>query len=295
MVLGFTALFAAGFIFGLTDVVLKKIQTNDNTLIILISRSLVSVVGLLIIYVLSIPFSNLLLEWKLSVPHPDLSCIPIAVLLCAISYFGLFFFMQALKYKSASETVGLNKIELIIAIVIGVFLYKENISVPKIICILLIVMGVFMLERSTSEKRTGIITKGLFYILLARICWSVGLLFIPLIKALGVLLFSLIMESVVLLLSIIIYLFKYRSIRIQKWNAKSIMKPIVLIGILGIAGEILANISRANLPVILLALLSLSTPITVLLLAQWKLHERLGKIQWLGIGLGILGSLVYLF
>lgn len=295
MSLGFISLFAAGIIFGWTDVALKKIQNNDNTLAILIGKSLVSVLGLIILYITSQYFNDQFINWQLVVSQPDMTYISMAILLSAVSFLGLYFFMQALKYKSVSETVGLNKIELIIAVIISIFLYQEDVSLTKIICILLVMIGVIILDNKTQEKKSGLMTRGLLYIILARIFWSAGLFFIPSIKALGVILFSLIMEAVVLLLSISFLFIEKQQFQFNTILSKSIFKPVVIIGTLGIAAVILSNISKDQLPVMLIALLSLTSPITVLLFSRWNLNEKLTTSQWLGIGLGTLGSLIYLF
>lgn len=293
MATGLIAICISAFLFGLTDVLLKTVQLKIPVLPLLIIRSSISALGLLLLFLLSRYFPALvntvickpiIIQWNM---------LSYAALLCSVSYFGLFFFMQAIKYSLVSETVGFNKIGVVIGIIIGIVVYKESFTLQKMICTFVILCGVAVLEKHFFLRNTKGISKGLLFIFFARTCWSVGYLFVPCIKALGVLFFSFFVESVVCTWSIILYLLDKNKTSVKKWNVKPVFKTILFIALIGIVAEVGSNVARSGIPIILLAFLSLIQPITTLFFSRFYAGERLNGSQWLGIGLGMLGALIF--
>ncbi len=123
MIVGIIALLFSGWTFGVIDVLLKKIQQEGNICPITMIRSSITLLGILLLLFI-VPDSYLHSVYWLH--HPaDVAYnqVPAAIVLCFYYAFGLLFFMKALKYKKATETVGLNKIGVLLGVLISVFVY----------------------------------------------------------------------------------------------------------------------------------------------------------------------------
>lgn len=293
MSIGIIAMLLSGIIFGVMDVLLKKIQQPGYTFPITMMRSGLTVIGLLLLYV-CIP--NALLQQIKWIHQPtiiELEKIPLAALLCGLYSFGLLFFMMALKYKTATETLGLNKIGVVLGVLIGVLLYNEPLTNGKIIACICIILGVVLIEYKLLSRGTKMSnSKGLMFMILARIFWALGFLFMPFIQGLGILLFALILEGMVFVVSSLCYVFDKHKVPLRKWNIKPIMKPIVILAIMAILVQISINISMVNIPIVLIAFLNLVSPTVSLLLSKYYLKESIENIQWVGVAMGIIGGIV---
>ncbi|MBS1589533.1 MAG: DMT family transporter [Bacteroidetes bacterium] len=295
MTVGLIAMCIATFCFGLTDVLLKKVQSEFPTLPLLIIRSGLSALGLLLLFLCSYysPFATVGYKIRYKPQAINWSVLPYSIALASVSYFGLFFFMQAIKHSLVSETVGFNKIGVVMGVLIGVMVYKEPFTLQKLICTLIILSGIAILEKQFLLQKNKGISKGLMFVFLARLCWSVGYLFVPYIRGLGVLLFSFVVESVVCAWSIMLYQFDKNKMGIRNWKVKPIFNNILIIALIGIIAEASANMAKNDIPIVLLAFLGLIQPVTTLVFSKLYVGERLNASQWLGIGLGVFGALIF--
>lgn len=296
MSIGIIAMLLSGIIFGVMDVLLKKILQPGYAFPITVLRSCLTALGLATLYFL-IPDEWLQqIEWIHQPQHIALEMLPMAALLCGLYAFGLLFFMLALKYKTAIETVGLNKIGVLVGILVSVFVYKEPFSTTKILACLLVVAGVILIEfQLVGINRKSSSAKGLIFMILARLFWAIGLLFVPFIQSLGVLLFSLVLETMVFIVSAICYLLDKDRVRVGQIHLRNIIVSIGVLSILAIVVQLALNISLVNIPIILVAFLNLVAPTVSLLLSRFYLKECVANIQWLGVGLGIAGGLIIMF
>jgi drug/metabolite transporter (DMT)-like permease len=110
---------------------------------------------------------------------------------------------------------------------------------------------------------------------------------------LGVLLFSFVVESIVCTWSIILYQFDKEKTGIKSWKTQGVLPDIVVIALIGIVAEASANMAKNEVPIILLAFLSLIQPVTTLFFSRTFMSEKLNASQWLGVALGVFGALIF--
>lgn len=213
-----------------------------------------------------------------------------AIKICIINYFGLFFFLLSLKHAKITNTIGFSKVGLIFGVLIGHFVYHEEISILKTTSCVLIFIGISLIEKSINKK-TEPISKGLIYTFLSRLFWATGFLFIPYINKLGVLLFCSVLEGVVFVMSLILYIISKKE-AIQNVNSK-IKKEIIILILLGSIGTFCFNFAIITTKsIIIFAFLGLIEPIVGLIISKLYHHEELNKLQLVGVLIGILASII---
>jgi drug/metabolite transporter (DMT)-like permease len=290
MLLGVLAVIVSSLSFTFIDIVLKQISSDEHYLSSTIKRSLVSVTLLTFIFIVIKVTNNdaLFIPNSISLKH-----LPIVVFLCFISANGLFFFMQGIRHTQLSNTVGFNKVSIVMAILINITFLHQTINSQKLISILVVLIGISLIEYN-YYKNNNRLSKGFVYIILARFCWSVGFLFVPYIIEFGVLLFTFILEAVVLITNLLYYLlYSYKMQQKVNINFGINFKQILFIAVLGLIGDFGNSVAKLNIPIILLALIGLLNPIIILLFSKHYLREQLTIQQILGILLGVVGAFIY--
>ena len=181
---------------------------------------------------------------------------------------------------------------LIIGILIGVFFYGESISMIKASACAAILLAVTLIEKSIKIEKTPI-SKGLIYSILSRLFWSTGLLFVPFIEKIGILLFCSILEAVVFSMSLILFLFQ----KDKGWkgmDAKTRNEIFFLI-ILGTTGTFCLNFAITKTSIIVFAFMGLLEPIIGILVSIFYHREKINKLQFVGLALGLVSSFVLSF
>jgi len=295
MWIGIIAIIFSSIGFGITDIFLKKITAAKNQLPILILRSSITSVCILIGIVAVLLFDR----QSSFLPLQQINWykqLLLGFIYSSFSFAGLYFFMQALKHKHISETVGLNKISIILGLIIGVCFFKETFSGQKIASVLFVLAGVALIEYRLLSKQHAQMAagKGLMFVVAARICWAIGFMAVPQIEAMGILGFSLLQELTVLFWSGILFILQRIPAQQITQEVKKNGGILITIGILGALIQIALNISLTEVPIVLLPFLNLLTPILILILARSYLKERIKPIQLLGIVLGVSGGLIYI-
>ncbi|UJF29664.1 DMT family transporter [Kaistella sp. 97-N-M2] len=210
--------------------------------------------------------------------------------ICAVNYFGLFFFLQSMKHTQVSNTIGFGKIGLIIGVAAGYFLYGEEISALKIFLCIVVLIGVSLIEVS-ARKKASFLSKGLLYTVLAKIFWSTAYLYVPFIEKLGPVLFCAVLEFTVFSLSFVLFFFDPAKLNLRNISSTT-KKEIGLLIFLGTLGTFCLNFALANMSIILFAIIGLIEPILGLLISKLYQKERLAQYQKIGIGLGILSAFI---
>ncbi len=210
--------------------------------------------------------------------------------ICAVNYFGLFFFLQSMKHTQVSNTIGFGKIGLIIGIAAGYFLYGEEISALKIFLCIVVLIGVSLIEVS-ARKKESFLSKGLLYTVLAKIFWSTAYFYVPFIEKLGPVLFCAVLEFTVFSLSFVLFFFDPAKLNLRNISSTT-KKEIGLLIFLGTLGTFCLNFALANMSIILFAIIGLIEPILGLLISKLYHKERLAQYQKIGIGLGILSAFI---
>ena len=265
--------------FGITNSLWKKPQSEIGILPLIVTRSFFTSILFGTAVLIQNEFSSLTLEMAGN-----------AILLCFINFFGFYFFLRAIKEKQVSEVIGLNKLSVLFGILIGYFYYKENINQYGFIAVLLIALSVICIE-FLGKKKAIKVSKGFIFALLSTVFWSTDFLFKDSIKEIGALLFSFILEISVFSIGFI--LMKVQKEKLDISVLSSYKKTFLILVTLGFTGVLGTIYSIQSLPIIVFALLNLVYPLTSYLFAGFYLKERLTRTQWIGVALGIIGSLIY--
>lgn len=208
--------------------------------------------------------------------------------ICAINYFGLFFFLKSLKYTQISNTIGYSKVGLIQGIAIGYFFYHEKISLLKIFICILILIAIFLIEKTIKNKPEKL-SKGLIFTVLSRFFWSSAFFFVPFIESLGVLLFCAVLEFTVFVLSVVLFLLNPIKINFISIN-RNVKIEMILLVILGVVGTLSLNFAIVNVSIIIFAFMGLIEPIIGLLISRFYHNEKLDIYQIFGISIAMIGA-----
>ena len=181
---------------------------------------------------------------------------------------------------------------LIIGILIGVFFYGESISMIKGVACAAILLAVTLIEKSIKIEKTPI-SKGLVYSILSILFWSMGLLFVPFIEKIGILLFCSILEAVVFSMSLILFLFQ----KDKSWKGMDTKtrNEIFFLIIFGTTGTFCLNFAITKTSIIVFAFMGLIEPIIGILVSIFYHKEKINKLQFVGLALGLVSSFVLSF
>jgi len=270
--------------YGTTNVLWKNPRNELGTLPLIIIRSLCCFFIFLVSY-------YVLTDLQI-IPRTQFTWIDLVQTagICAVNYFGLFFFLQSMKHTQVSNTIGFGKIGLIIGVAAGYFFYGEEISALKIILCVVVLLGVSLIEAS-GRKNSSFLSKGLLYTVLAKIFWSTAYFYVPFIDKLGPVLFCAVLEFTVFTLSCILLFFNPTKIDLKNISLTT-KKEIGLLIFLGTLGTFCLNFALANMSIILFAIIGLIEPVLGLMISKLYHKERLNQYQRIGIGLGILSAFV---
>ena len=108
-----------------------------------------------------------------------------------------------MKHTQVSNTIGLSKIGLVIGIIVGYYVYDEDISTLKIAVCIAVMIGVSFIETSRPNK-SSVLSKGLLYTVLSKVFWSTAYCYVPFIQKLGSVLFCSILELTVCVMSCVL-------------------------------------------------------------------------------------------
>lgn len=269
---------------GTTNVLWKNPRNELGTLPLIIIRSLCCFFIFLISY--------FLLTGLQIIPKTEFTWLDLVQTagICAVNYFGLFFFLQSMKHTQVANTIGFGKIGLIIGVAAGYFFYGEEISPLKILLCVVVLIGVSLIEAS-GRKSSTFLSKGLLYTVLAKIFWFTAYFYVPFIDKLGPVLFCAVLELTVFSLSVILFFFNPTKINIKNITSTT-KKEIGLLIFLGTLGTFCLNFALANMSIILFAIIGLIEPILGLMISKLYHKESLNQYQKIGIGLGMLSAFV---
>lgn len=270
--------------YGTTNVLWRNPRNEIGTLPLIIIRSLCCFLIFLCSY--------FVLTSLQVIPTPQFTLMDLVRTagICAVNYFGLFFYLKSMKHAPVSSTIGFGKIGLVIGIIAGYFLYDEEISPLKIFLCIVVLFGVSLIERSGAQ-RSSLLSKGLLYTLLSKLFWGTAYLYVPFIEKLGPVLFCVVLEFVVCSLSCILFLTKPSKMVLSRISRRT-KYEIALLVILGTAGTFCLNFALANMSVVLFAIIGLIEPVIGLLISTLYHREQLNRLQKIGIGLGVISAFV---
>ncbi len=270
--------------YGTTNVMWKNPRNEMGTLPLIITRSFFSFLIFLFSF---IALTNLGLLYAPKITFRDLLS---TAGICAVNYFGLFFYLKSLKHAPVSSTIGFGKVSLIIGVLSAYFLYDEEISALKIVMCIIVLIGVTFIERA-ARIGSAVMSKGLMYSILCKLFWGTSYLFVPFIDKLGPILFCVVLEFIVCTLSCLLLLASRSKFPSHTVSRRTKFEIGILV-VLGTGGTFCLNFALANISILLFATLALIEPILGLIISKIYHRERLTPLQYAGVWMGIAAAFV---
>ncbi|QFG53422.1 DMT family transporter [Chryseobacterium sp.] len=270
--------------YGTTNVMWKNPRNEMGTLPLIITRSFFSFLIFLFSF---IALTNLGLLTAPKITFRDLLS---TAGICAVNYFGLFFYLKSLKHAPVSSTIGFGKVSLIIGVLSAYFLYDEEISALKIGMCIIVLIGVTFIERA-ARIGSAVMSKGLMYSILCKLFWGTSYLFVPFIDKLGPILFCVVLEFIVCTLSCLLLLASRSKFPSHTVSRRTKFEIGILV-VLGTGGTFCLNFALANISILLFATLALIEPILGLIISKIYHRERLTPLQYAGVWMGIAAAFV---
>lgn len=270
--------------YGTTNVMWKNPRNEMGTLPLIITRSFFSFLIFLFSF---IALTNLGLLTAPKITFRDLLS---TAGICAVNYFGLFFYLKSLKHAPVSSTIGFGKVSLIIGVLSAYFLYDEEISALKIGMCIIVLIGVTFIERA-ARIGSAVMSKGLMYSILCKLFWGTSYLFVPFIDKLGPILFCVVLEFIVCTLSCLLLLASRSKFPSHTVSRRTKFEIGILV-LLGTGGTFCLNFALANISILLFATLALIEPILGLIISKIYHRERLTPLQYAGVWMGIAAAFV---
>lgn len=217
----------------------------------------------------------------------------ICISICLFSFWGLFFYTEALQNGRFSFVTPLIVISSAISFLTSLVIYNEALSVSKYAALLLIISGLILHQK--DKLVDFILSKEVLLIVLFSVFWGISFVFylIP-IKKFGVLNFSIILEICVFVSCIGLLVFKEKRIIPPRLNDKGIML-CWLMGFLVAGGSLLSNFSLTQFPVSLNILIGLLFELLVLAVGLYFFREKLNGKDWILIVFATVGGFLMLF
>ena len=216
----------------------------------------------------------------------------ICIIICLFSFWGLYFYTQALQNGRISLITPLNGISPFFSFITSLIIFNEELSIFKFIALFVILIGLFLHQRDRWIDFT--ISKEVFFTLLFSIIWGVSfVLFLIPIKIFGVLNFSIILEICVFFSCVGLLIFNEKKIIPPKLSNNHLWLCLFM-GFLVAGGSLLSNFTLTLFPVSFNILLGLVFEIIVLAMGLYFLKEKLTKKDWILIGLAAVSSVLLL-
>jgi uncharacterized membrane protein len=217
----------------------------------------------------------------------------VCISICFFSFWGLFFYTEALQNGRFSFVTPLIVISSAISFVTSLIIYNEALSVSKYAALLLIISGLVLHQKDKLVSFK--ISKEVLLIILFSVFWGISFVFylIP-IKKFGVLNFSLILEICVFVSCTGLLVFKEKRMTPPRLNNKGILL-CWLMGFLVAGGSLLSNFTLTQFPVSLNILIGLLFEILVLAIGLYFFREKLNGKDWILIAFATVGGFLLLF
>ena len=170
------------------------------------------------------------------------------ILLCFFSFFGLYYYTNALKIGRFGFVTPFVSTASIFSFLTVLLFFNEEVSIYNLSAFGLLTFGI--LYHQKQKLKDFKLNKEILLSLLCAFFWGVSfVLYLIPIKKFGVLNFSLILEVCVFFTSMGILIFKEKRI-VPRLLSKRSMKFSVIIGLLVTGGNITAHYALENMPII---------------------------------------------
>jgi len=265
------------FSFGTGNVLWKFLGPSTNIFHVIAIRSLFTSFLFLILWLVDFNINGSVTDYIL------------AIGLCAISFWGLFFFNLSMRKTTATFTVTVAGLNSLFGIITGIIVFNEQPDIFFYLALILVFIGLYLLEENSYRQ----LTFGNLYALLAAIIWgsTFALFKIP-VQTIGATSFSFLLEATVLTMSGILLIPTLIKKEDKTPLKKSELIILFFLAITTFLGVNLFSHAVQLVPVTQIALISSFTPVVSLILSRLLLKESITLKQGIGIGLinlGIIG------
>lgn len=209
----------------------------------------------------------------------DISSWVATIGICCFSFYGLYFFTNALKNGRYSIVTPFVSSAAIFSFITSYIIYDENITIFSIFAFLILMIGlvIHQYENITNLK----LSKEIFLAILSAFFWGVSFVLYPFsINKFGIYNFSLILEICVFLSCIYLLIIKEKKI-VPKIFSKSELAICFLIGLCVAGGNVSANYSLDNMPIYLNIIISVLFEAIVIIIGVNLFKERLKTKDWI--------------
>jgi uncharacterized membrane protein len=220
----------------------------------------------------------------------------VTLLIAIAGYAGLYFFARAIKTGYTSIVVPVTGANTLITVLISIWTLEASLNWISLFGILITILGISMLKFNLKNGRISLILlkdNGLRFAFLSALLWGISFAYTYYaVTFTGPALFTLILESVILIVSGVHGYFEDGSIIPKFSSVKRIWPVLALIGILGATGSIFNTIAldRASINTVT-AIVALAPAISVVF-GQTYYGERLTLQQKIAVFLIITGVFV---
>lgn len=199
--------------------------------------------------------------------------------ICFFSFYGLFYFTNALKNGRYSIVTPFVSTAAIFSFITSLIVYDENISFFSSIAFFTLIVGLILHQLKNFKKLR--FSKEIFLALLCSFFWGVSFVLYPIpIKKFGILNFSLILELCVLISCIYLLIIKEKKIKPKAINKKEVTFCL-LIGLCVAGGNISANFSLQNMPIYINIIISVLFEATMIIIGFKIFKEKLNNKDWM--------------
>lgn len=211
--------------------------------------------------------------------------------LCAISYWGLYFFNQSLKHTKSGITITVSSAGTIIGFLTAIFIYNEKLSFINILSSIIATFGLWCLEKLNPAFFKLKFTRGMLFGLLSMLFWRIGGLFPLVINKIGVLQFSLVLEFTVFTISAVMFLLSKKKKDLCYDNVKPFITIILLIALSNFCGILGNHMALKFTSFVNYTILGFLAPIVTFSISILFYKEKYSLIQYIGFIIMIFGGI----
>ena len=199
--------------------------------------------------------------------------------ICFFSFYGLYYFTNALKNGRYSIVTPFVSSAAIFSFITAFILYDESISIFSFAAFIILIIGLIIHQWKNFKNLK--FSKEIYLAILSSFFWGVSFVLYPIpIEKFGIFNFSIILESCVFLSCMYLLIIKEKKIKPIAINRKEI-SFCFLIGLCVAGGNITANFSLQQMPIYMNIIISVLFESVMLILGIKIFKERLKSKDWL--------------
>ncbi|MDA9161895.1 EamA family transporter [Crocinitomicaceae bacterium] len=277
--------------FFLSGLLWKKILKNQVNYHLIYYRTLFSILFLFIVTLILSYFDNDFSYGPLS--KADMMDWVITLSICFFSFFGLYYFTQALQKGRFTIVVPMSSLTGFFAVLSAFLFFKQTLSSTQILAFIVIFVG--LVYHQYNDLINLRISRELLLILMFTFFWGVSfsLYLIP-IETFGPINFTLILEVCVLVSTLFLLFFKERRI-FPKPTDKITFYGCIAIGFCVAGGSMLSNIALAKVSVLVNVLIGLLFEGLVLIIGIKFFKDKIFFKDWILIIAITIGCILIMF